>query len=170
MSDLIVTSAKQAFWNGHPLPCAVGRNGFAAANEKIEGDGKTPIGRWAMREVFYRTDRLPKPETELDVHPLNPTDGWCDAPSDIKYNQLVNLPYPASTESLWREDSLYDLIVVLGYNDAPPVSGKGSALFLHVAREDFGPSEGCVHLKKEDLLTVLRGAKRGTGVLIDPNP
>ena len=89
---------------------------------------------------------------------LRPEDGWCDDPDDAAYNRPVRLPYAASHERLWRDDGIYDVIVVLGHNDDPPVPGRGSAIFLHVARPDYGPTAGCVALALADLLTVLREA------------
>jgi L,D-peptidoglycan transpeptidase YkuD (ErfK/YbiS/YcfS/YnhG family) len=89
---------------------------------------------------------------------LRPEDGWCDAPEDPLYNRPAPLPYPASAERLWREDSLYDLILVLGHNDDPPVPYLGSAIFLHLAHEDFRPTEGCVALCQDDVLAVLAAA------------
>ncbi len=82
-------------------------------------------------------------------------DGWCDAPLDAAYNRPVKLPYRASAEALWREDHLYDLVVILGFNDAPVVSAAGSAIFLHIARPDFGPTQGCIALAANDLLELV---------------
>jgi len=140
---------------GHHLwPCAVGRGGIT--NDKNEGDGATPAGCWAIRRLFYRPDRLPAPETVFDATPITPADGWCDDPRAAHYNRLVHLPCASSHERLWRADGLYDLVVTLGYNDDPPVPNLGSAIFLHVAREDYAPTEGCVALALPDLLTLLR--------------
>jgi L,D-peptidoglycan transpeptidase YkuD (ErfK/YbiS/YcfS/YnhG family) len=111
--------------------------------------------------VRYRPDRLARPHSGLDVVPLTPDQGWCDAPSDPAYNRLVKLPYGAGAETLWREDGLYDLLAVIGHNDDPPQSGAGSAIFLHVAREPgdggarFAPTQGCVALALADLVEVL---------------
>ncbi len=135
------------------MRCAIGRGGVKT--DKHEGDGATPVGRWPLREAFYRTDRLPAPETRLRMTPLDPRAGWCDAPDDPNYNRPVRLPYPASHEELWREDAIYDLIVVMGYNDDPPVSGKGSAIFLHLSRSDYGPTAGCVAVQLEDMVKLL---------------
>lgn len=143
---------------GAELRCALGRSGVVEAAVKREGDGATPAGRWPLRRVLYRPDRLRAPRTRLPVAPLGPSDGWCDAPGDLAYNQSVTLPYAGSAERLWREDPLYDLIVVLGHNDAPVVAGHGSAIFLHVARADYAPTEGCVALARTDLLAVLAEA------------
>ncbi|WP_048862995.1 L,D-transpeptidase family protein, partial [Acidisphaera rubrifaciens] len=91
----------------------------------------------------------------VPVEPIAPTDGWCDDPRDAAYNTPVTLPYDASHEALWRADALYDVIGVLGWNDAPVERGRGSAIFLHVARPDYAPTEGCVALAAEDVRAVL---------------
>lgn len=146
----------QATWGGRQLRCAVGRGGIAPA--KREGDGVTPVGRWPLRRVLYRADRLAEPQTQLACAAIRPDDGWCDDPADPAYNRPVRLPYAASHERMTREDGLYDVVVVLGHNDDPVVPGAGSAIFLHVARDDFGPTEGCVALALPDLLALLREA------------
>jgi L,D-peptidoglycan transpeptidase YkuD (ErfK/YbiS/YcfS/YnhG family) len=135
-------------------PCAVGRGGLRL--DKREGDGATPIGEWPLRELLYRADRATaEPSCALSTRIIEQDDGWCDDPGDPLYNRRVKLPYAGRHERLWREDGLYDLIVVLGYNDDPPLAGRGSAIFLHVAAPDLAPTEGCVALAKGDLLTVL---------------
>jgi L,D-peptidoglycan transpeptidase YkuD (ErfK/YbiS/YcfS/YnhG family) len=144
--------------------CAVGRGGVISAADKREGDGATPAGLWTMRGVVYRPDRGGPPATRLPSAPMSPEDGWCDAPSDPRYNRPVKHPYPASAEYLWREDGLYDLIVPLGYNDRPVVPGKGSAIFLHCASADYRPTAGCVAVSKADLLQVLAMAEVGSAV------
>ena len=150
--------------------CALGRGGVAARGAKREGDGATPAGLWPLRRLLYRPDRLSAPKTRLPVSALNPTDGWCDAPGDAAYNQPVTLPHPASAEHLWREDGVYDLIVILGYNDAPVVAGRGSAIFLHIARPDYSPTEGCVALAEADLLTFLEHASPWGALCIHAAP
>jgi L,D-peptidoglycan transpeptidase YkuD (ErfK/YbiS/YcfS/YnhG family) len=148
-------------WPGGMARCVLGRGGVKEAENKHEGDGATPLGHWPMRQVFYRPDHLTKPRTALPVLALTPQMGWCDDPDHTSYNRLVDLPFPASHEKLWREDRVYDLIVVLGHNDAPTIPGKGSAIFLHPARPDFSPTEGCIACQLEDLLDLLKTAKPG---------
>lgn len=114
-----------------------------------------------MRQVFWRPDRLTRPETALPAEALHPEAGWGDDPASPLYNRPVLLPFAHSHEKLWRDDHVYDLIVVLGYNDAPILPGKGSAIFLHVAREDYSPTEGCVACSLPDLLALLKPAKVG---------
>jgi len=149
-------------WSGITRRCAIGRGGLGLKRQ--EGDGITPIGRWPMRRLLYRADRLSRPATLLPCQPIGPDDGWCDDPADPAYNRPVRLPYAASHERLARDDHLYDLVVVLGYNDDPVVAGAGSAVFLHLARDDYGPTEGCVALALPDLLAVLGSAQPGSAV------
>jgi L,D-peptidoglycan transpeptidase YkuD (ErfK/YbiS/YcfS/YnhG family) len=162
--DLIVGADGWARFGGRRCRAALGPAGLSAA--KREGDGATPIGGFACRMLYYRPDRLTMPATGLRVVALTPRDGWCDAPGDAKYNQPVRLPYGAGTESLWRADEVYDLIVPLGYNDAPAIPGLGSAIFLHLARPGYPPTQGCVALAPGDLLAFLALADSGSRVVI----
>ena len=164
--DLIVKNGALALWGKREMRCAIGRGGIVTAAAKREGDGATPAGRWVMREIWYRPDQVQLPPTLLAARAIVPDDGWCEAPEDADYNLPVKHPHRVTVDHLWREDHLYDVIVPLGYNDDPVVPGKGSAIFLHVARPDFGPSAGCVTLAMEDLLNVLREAGQGSAVLI----
>ena len=140
--------------------CTLGRGGVTT--DKREGDGATPAGAYPLRQLLYRADRLAPPTNALPTSPLRPRDGWCDDPDHSAYNRPVTLPLDASAESMWRDDHLYDLVVVLGYNDDPVVSGLGSAIFLHVASPEYSPTEGCIALAKEDLLTVLADITPGS--------
>lgn len=155
--DLTVRPGPDGIWllafDGHETRCAIGRSGISAA--KREGDGASPAGTYALREGFFRPDRVTPPETALKLTPLSKDDGWCDAPDDPSYNRSVKLPYAASHEEMWREDGLYDVVVVIGYNDDPVVAGKGSAIFMHICREDYGPTAGCVAVPLGDMLTLL---------------
>ncbi|MGE0745074.1 MAG: L,D-transpeptidase [Rhodospirillales bacterium] len=151
--DLIVDGSGFATWRGRRLRCAIGRSGIA--RDKKEGDGATPAGAFAARRVLYRADRLSRPPAAIALAPLDPQDGWCDDPGDAAYNRMVRLPFAGGHERLWRDDGVYDVIVVLGHNDDPVVPGGGSAIFLHVARPDYSPTEGCVALARDDLITVL---------------
>ena len=147
---------------GSSVPCALGAAGVIPAADKREGDRRTPIGDWPLRQVLYRPDRPGgSPVTALPVQAIGRDDGWCDAPGDDAYNRPVKLPYAASAEALWRDDELYDLVVVLGYNDDPAVAGAGSAIFLHLAKADYGPTEGCVALARPHLEALLAEAKPG---------
>src|SRR5258707_1440721 len=121
-----------ADWGAGARRCAVGRSGVA--EKTCEGDGVTPAGTWPLRNVLYRADRIARPETILPAAPIEPDQAWCDVPDDPHHNRLVRLPYASLDERLSREDALYNLIVVVGFNDAPVVPGTGSAIFLHLSR------------------------------------
>jgi L,D-peptidoglycan transpeptidase YkuD (ErfK/YbiS/YcfS/YnhG family) len=146
--------------------CALGKGGVKPAADKREGDLASPAGVWPIRRVLYRPDRGEAPKTALPVAALSPDDGWCDAPADAAYNRPVKLPYPASAEAMWREDHLYDIVVVLGHNDDPPVAPLGSCVFLHLAREGYLPTEGCVAVTRADMEDLLATAKPGDAVEI----
>ena len=149
---------------GLRMPCALGRGGVRV--RKREGDGATPAGTWALREMLWRADRGRRPATGLPARPIRGRDGWCDAPADRNYNRSVRHPYPASAERLWRDDGLYDVVVVLDYNSRPRVRGRGSAIFLHVARSDWAPTEGCIAMAEPDLRRLLARMARGTRIMI----
>jgi L,D-peptidoglycan transpeptidase YkuD (ErfK/YbiS/YcfS/YnhG family) len=174
MADFIpafeANSAGLLRWNGRQARCALGRSGVIAAEAKREGDGASPLGLWPMRQVFWRPDRMEKPAGHLPVIELDPETGWCDDPAHPAYNRQIRLPFPLSHEKLWREDHIYDLIVVLGFNDDPVIPGRGSAIFLHLARPDFSPTEGCVACTRDDLVDILRLAKPGDGLHIVDGP
>jgi L,D-peptidoglycan transpeptidase YkuD (ErfK/YbiS/YcfS/YnhG family) len=151
--DIRVFGNNILIWRDRAIHCALGRAGVRKI--KKEGDGVTPVGDFSLRRVLYRPDRLDAPKTDLPVSPLTPKCGWCDDPDHMLYNLPVTLPFNASHEVLWRDDHLYDLIVVMGHNDDPPVPKAGSAIFFHVATEDFQPTEGCVAVATPDLLAIL---------------
>ncbi|MDD3444433.1 MAG: L,D-transpeptidase family protein [Zavarzinia sp.] len=151
---------------GHTYPASLGRAGIVT--DKREGDGGTPAGSWPLRRVLYRPDRMLAPACALPVSAIGPNDGWCDDPGDPAYNRPVTLPFPASHERMWRDDHLYDVVVVVGHNDAPPVPGAGSAIFMHLRPEDGGPTAGCVALALPDLLTVLAGLSPDGRLVVHP--
>ena len=156
--------------DGRRTRCALGRAGVASGAAKREGDGATPAGSWPIRRLLYRADRRRLPKTALAAVAIGPRDGWCDDPADPAYNLPVALPYPASAERLWREDALYDLVAPLGYNDEPVRPGLGSAIFLHLARPDFTPTEGCVALAPADLEAVLASVQPGDVIRVVEGP
>lgn len=160
---LITVRGRELTFNGRSYPCAIGRAGFAS--DKKEGDNCTPLGVFALRECWYRKDRLDAPETRLPLIMTSREDGWCDDPKSPDYNRRVILPYARSHETMWREDGVYDIVVPLGYNDDPVVPGRGSAIFMHLIRGDYEPTEGCIALAKPHLLEIL--ARCGTDTRIE---
>lgn len=138
--------------------------------DKVEGDAATPAGEFPLRRVYFRNDRLVLPRIGLPARPINERDGWCDDPRSPTYNRLVHIPNEWSHEKMWREDGLYDLVVVVGYNDDPPEGEWGSAIFLHVAREDFASTRGCVAFARDELLELLRLIGRDTRLRVLSHP
>lgn len=161
---LISKSLTTVEWRGEIFPCQHGRNGFA--NDKREGDGCTPRGTFFIEEVWYRPDRVDLPVLDLPVRGITPQDGWCDDPESPFYNQWVALPFAGSHELLWREDYVYDIVIVTSHNRYPVIPEKGSAIFIHCARfdeaENLLPTAGCLSLKKDDLLKILEEVNRET--------
>lgn len=151
-------------WREQRVRCALGRGGLSV--DKHEGDGATPEGCFALRRVMYRADRVAPPAAALPLRALDEADAWCDDPGDPDYNRLVRLPFAARHEVLWRDDALYDVLVVLGYNDDPVTAGRGSAIFLHVAEPDFDPTEGCVAIALDALVALLRDCDRNTRLCV----
>ncbi len=139
---------------GRPQPCALGRAGIAPG--KREGDGITPAALLRPVVIFYRPDRERRPVSGLPASPIGPHDGWCDDPGHPAYNRPVTLPFPARHEHLWRADGVYDLVVVLDWNFEHPKKGAGSAIFMHIARPDLAPTEGCIALPRTALRRLLR--------------
>lgn len=137
-----------------PIRAAIGKAGLA--DDKREGDNKTPIGSFFVRELWYRPDRVNLPEDLwLTARAITPEDGWCDDANHVDYNRYVKLPHPARHEKLWRDDHAYDLMIPLGYNDEHIVPGKGSAIFWHLAHADWRGTEGCVAITRDDMLALL---------------
>jgi L,D-peptidoglycan transpeptidase YkuD (ErfK/YbiS/YcfS/YnhG family) len=135
------------------IAVTLGRAGILA--NKREGDGATPRGSFRPVRLWWRADRLPRPRTPLPMRPIGSQDGWCEDPSDRRYNHPIRLRPGATGDRLWREDRLYDLIVEIDHNTRPRISGRGSAVFLHVARPDRGPTAGCVAMKTKALMLLL---------------
>jgi L,D-peptidoglycan transpeptidase YkuD (ErfK/YbiS/YcfS/YnhG family) len=133
--------------------CVVGAGGVR--EDKVEGDAATPVGEYPLRRIYFRNDQLVLPKVRLPARPIGEHDGWCDDPRSPAYNRLVRIPNDWSHEKMWREDGLYDLVVVVGYNDDPPEGEWGSAIFLHIARDDMSPTRGCIAFSRHDLLELV---------------
>jgi L,D-peptidoglycan transpeptidase YkuD (ErfK/YbiS/YcfS/YnhG family) len=162
--EIIVRPPETLSWNTTQARCVIGRGGVIS--DKKEGDGATPAGTFPLRRVMYRPDRLEPPQTGLPISALTADDGWCDEPGNASYNRLIKLPFSASHEALWRDDNVYDVIVELGYNDDPIKPGLGSAIFMHVAKPGYDPTEGCVALALEDLLELLSQSDAATVLIV----
>jgi len=146
------------------IPVALGLSGIRA--DKREGDKATPRGRFRPLRVWWRADRGSRPHTPLPVRRIGPADGWCEDPADRRYNRPIRAPAGNPGDRLWREDHLYDLIVEIDHNVRPRVAGRGSAVFIHVARPGFAPTAGCVALRAPALRWLLMRLGRKTRIVI----
>src|SRR3954453_2994854 len=150
--------------DGWTAPVALGRGGILA--NKREGDGGTPKGTFYPRQLWWRADRHTRPRTLLPARPIRPDDAWCEDPNDRHYNQPMRLTRDAAGDRLTREDHLYDFIVEIDHNSAPRIAGRGSAVFLHLARTNFSPTAGCVSMTRLAMLRLLRRLGRETKIVI----
>jgi L,D-peptidoglycan transpeptidase YkuD (ErfK/YbiS/YcfS/YnhG family) len=152
------------FAQGQPIPVALGR-GCIRANKR-EGDGATPKGTFRPRQVWWRADRHPRPRTFLPVRPIGPEDAWCEDPESRHYNRSIRLDLGGNGDRLRRDDHLYDFIIEIDHNTTPRIGGRGSAVFLHLARENFGPTAGCVSMTRSAMLHLLRRLGPDTKIVI----
>jgi L,D-peptidoglycan transpeptidase YkuD (ErfK/YbiS/YcfS/YnhG family) len=149
---------------GQTIPVAVGRGGILA--NKREGDGGTPKGTFRARRLWWRADRHMRPRTFLPVRPIRAEDAWCEDPVDRHYNRPIRLKRDQGGDRLRRDDHLYDFIIEIDHNTSPRIAGRGSAVFLHLARENFTPTAGCVSMTKASMLHLLRRLGRRTRIVI----
>ncbi|MDR3486780.1 MAG: L,D-transpeptidase family protein [Bradyrhizobium sp.] len=149
---------------GMVLPVALGRGGIKA--NKREGDGGTPRGTFRPLRLWFRADRHPRPRTRLPLRAIRPSDAWDENPASRHYNRPVTLRPGATGDRLARADRLYDFIVEIDHNTRPRVSGRGSAVFLHLARPRFAPTAGCVAMTEAAMLRLLRRIGPRTRIII----
>ena len=145
--------------------CALGKAGIQ--KKKEEGDNITPKGNYNIIKIYYRSDRFKKLSSKFKLTKITKNMGWCDDPKSRKYNQLINIPTKYSHETLYRRDNIYDLILVLNYNMKPTIKNKGSAIFIHVAKNNYNKTAGCIALKKADLIYLIKKIKKNTKVIIN---
>jgi L,D-peptidoglycan transpeptidase YkuD (ErfK/YbiS/YcfS/YnhG family) len=146
------------------IAAALGRSGITA--DKREGDGATPAGRFRPVRLWWRSDRLPRPRTALPARPIGPSDGWCEDPADRRYNRAVRLPPGAAGDRLLRDDALYDMVIEIDHNVRPRIAGRGSAVFIHVAKAGLGPTAGCIAMPSAALRRLLARLGPKTRIVI----
>jgi L,D-peptidoglycan transpeptidase YkuD (ErfK/YbiS/YcfS/YnhG family) len=150
--------------DGRTVPVALGRGGIRA--NKREGDGGTPKGTYRPLQLWWRADRHPRPRTHLPARPIRPDDAWCEDPNHRHYNQPIRLGRDEAGDRLTRDDHLYDFIVEIDHNSAPRIAGRGSAVFLHLARANLSATAGCVSMTKSSMLRLLRRMGPHTKIII----
>jgi L,D-peptidoglycan transpeptidase YkuD (ErfK/YbiS/YcfS/YnhG family) len=149
---------------GLSIPVALGRGGIRA--NKREGDGGTPRGVFFPRKLWWRADRHPRPRTFLPIRAIDGEDAWCEDPNDRHYNRPIRLAPGRAGDRLKREDHLYDFIVEIDHNTRPRVAHRGSAVFLHLVRANFGPTAGCVAMREAAMLRLLQRLSPRTRIII----
>lgn len=152
----------------HRARCAIGAKGLSRT--KKEGDRATPVGQFLLRRLWYRPDRLMRPESAFPIAQISLKSGWCDDISSAAYNRPIERPAQAAHERLWRHDGLYDAFFELGHNDNPPEKGCGSAIFLHLQKNNFQPTLGCVAISFASMRFIASHARPGCLIKISENP
>ena len=160
----ILINKKYLTFNNYKVKCAVGKRGIGF--KRKEGDFITPRGNYKIKYILYRKDRIKKLKTKIKKIVIKKNMGWCDDPQSKKYNKLIKLPFIYSFEKLYRKENIYDIILVLNYNMDPIIKNKGSAIFIHISKRNYKKTEGCVAVKKFDLLKVLGELNNKTKVKI----
>ena len=160
----ILIKKKILIFNHYRIKCAVGKRGIGY--KKKEGDFITPVGIFRIKYILYRKDRVKNLITDLNKIPITKEMGWCDDPKSKKYNQLIKIPSQFSFETLYKVANIYDIVIVLDYNMSPIKKNKGSAIFIHVAKKNYKSTEGCVAIRKIDLLKIIKDLKESTKIRI----
>ena len=160
----ILITKKYLTYRNNKVKCAVGKRGIG--KKRREGDLITPKGTFKIKRIFFRKDRVKNIKTKFEKIAINKKMGWCDDPYSKKYNKLIKYPFGYSSEKLYRSDNTYDILLVLDYNIDPIKKNKGSAIFIHIAKNNYSPTKGCIAVKKGDLLNLLKKISFKTKVKI----
>ena len=167
LNMIIINKSGYLKYKNHKFKCALGKAGIG--NKKIEGDNITPKGTFKIVKIYYRKDRIKKINSKFNLIKIIKKMGWCDDPNNKNYNQLIKIPSKYSYERLFRKENIYDLIIVLNYNMNPVIKNKGSAIFIHIAKKRFQPTEGCIAISKKNLLYLIRNISKNTKIKIIKN-
>ena len=161
----IIIKNKKLSINDYKVKCAIGKRGIRV--KKKEGDKITPKGKFRVKTILYRKDRVPNLKSKIVKIPIKKNMGWCDDPKSKDYNKLIKFPFKYSAEKLHRNDNTYDIILVLNYNLNPIRKGKGSAIFIHVASKNYKSTLGCVAVSKRNLKKIIKKINKSTIVNIN---
>ena len=161
---MIIVKKNLLSFNDISFKCAVGKNGIT--NNKVEGDGCTPAGKYLINQVYYRQDRVVLPSTSIPSIAIAKNFGWCDDVSSDCYNKIITFIFKLGAEILYRNDNIYDILVVIDYNQNPVIKNKGSAIFLHIAKPNYVGTEGCVAISMVDLIHLLKIITTKTNIQI----
>tara|TARA_B100001029_G_C15060569_1_gene458102 strand:+ start:1725 stop:2216 length:492 start_codon:yes stop_codon:yes gene_type:complete len=161
----IYINKNKLFIDHYKIKCSIGKRGIKI--KKKEGDKITPKGNFKIKHIFYRKDRVPTLITKINKTPINKNMGWCDDPKSKYYNKLVKFPFKYSAENLFRKDNIYDIILVLNFNTNPVLIGKGSAIFIHIAKKNYNKTEGCIAVSKQNMKKIIKKVNKKTLVKIN---
>ena len=161
----ILIKNKKLLFNNYKVKCSIGKRGIGIKQK--EGDQITPKGKFKVKYILYRKDRIPNLKSKLTKLIIRKDMGWCDDPRSKFYNKLVRLPFKYNFEKLYRNDNTYDIILVLNFNLNPIRKNKGSAIFIHVARKNYKRTAGCVSVSKKDLKRIVRKINKKTIININ---
>jgi L,D-peptidoglycan transpeptidase YkuD (ErfK/YbiS/YcfS/YnhG family) len=162
---IIINKSGLIKYKNFKFTCALGKAGIG--EKKLEGDNITPTGTFKIVKIYYRSDRIKKISSKFRAIKIKKNMGWCDDPNSKNYNQLINLPNRDGHEKLFKKNNIYDIIVVLNYNMRPVIKNKGSAIFIHVAKKNYQSTQGCIALKKNDLLKLLSKIRKNIKIKIN---
>jgi len=162
---IIINKSSYLKYKNFRFRCALGKAGIG--KKKKEGDNITPKGLYKIVKIYYRKDRIKKISSKFELIKITKNIGWCDDPNSEKYNQIINLPTKYSYEKLYRKDNIYNLILVLNYNMNPVVKNKGSAIFVHIAKKEYQPTQGCIALKKNNLIKLISKINKNIKIKIN---
>ena len=155
---------KYLYYLKYKIKCSIGKEGIT--KDKKEGDLKTPKGKFKLKFIFYRKDKIKILQTSFKKVAIKKSMGWCDDVKSKKYNKLIRLPFKFSAEKLWRKDNIYDVVIILNYNLSPVKKNKGSAIFLHIAKKNYSPTKGCIAINKKDMLNLTANLKKNSTIII----
>lgn len=161
---MIIVRKNVLTFNDTSYACAIGKNG--TTNAKREGDGCTPLGKYSLGKVYFRADKVILPHLKLPKIIIDKKIGWCDDIRSDDYNKVISFPFEYSAERFYKNDDIYDIVCVIEYNSNPIIKGMGSAIFMHIARDDYSGTQGCIALRKEHLITILSQANLQTQINI----
>ena len=161
----ILIKNKKLTFNNYKVKCSIGKRGIGI--KKREGDQITPKGKFKIKYILYRKDRVPNLKTKLKKMVINKNMGWCDDPKSEFYNKLIKLPFKYNFERLYRSDNIYDIILVLNFNLNPVQKNKGSAIFIHIAKRNYKSTAGCIAINKKNLKKIVKKINKRTLIKIN---
>ena len=161
----ILINKKYLAYDDYKVKCAVGKRGIS--NKRREGDFITPKGKFKIKYILYRKDRIKRIQSKIKKIIIKKDLGWCDDPLSKDYNKLIKIPSEYNYEKRYKKDNVYDIILVLNYNMNPIVKNKGSAIFIYVTKANYNKTEGCVAIKRDHLLKIIKLLKKNTTVKIE---